>query len=158
MSARLRIICWIGCPEEKLDYKRHPVYGFTMQYLDDLIAAAIDRGDEAVTAAVKDILLSDNNTAVITVDLIRGIIKSSSASLHRLLSDFLLAARLRRGVRQAICENADCGTVEAFQTIFAAVCENNLIRFASVKGRWLSGQESAMWKMRIASRIKCLFS
>lgn len=63
-------------PEEKLDYKRHPVYGFTMQYLDDLIAAAIDRGDEAVTAAVKDILLSDNNTAVITVDLIRGIIKA----------------------------------------------------------------------------------
>ena len=120
-------------PEEKLDYKRHPVYGFTMQYLDDLIAAAIDRGDEAVTAAVKDILLSDNNTAVITVDLIRGIIKSSSASLHRLLSDFLLAARLQEGVRQAICENADCGTVEAFQTIFAAVCENNLIRFASVK-------------------------
>ena len=98
-----------------------------------MIAAAIDRGDEAVTAAVKDILLSDNNTAVITVDLIRGIIKSSSASLHRLLSDFLLAARLQEGVRQAICENADCGTVEAFQTIFAAVCENNLIRFASVK-------------------------
>ena len=60
-------------------------------------------------------------------------IKSSSASLHRLLSDFLLAARLQEGVRQAICENADCGTVEAFQTIFAAVCENNLIRFASVK-------------------------
>lgn len=111
-----------------------------------------------MTAAVKDILLSDNNTAVITVDLIRGIIKSSSAPLHRLLSDFLLAARLQEGVRQAICENADCGTVEAFQTIFAAVCENNLIRFASVK------RAVAVWtgicdvEMRIASRIKCLFS
>ena len=39
-------------PEEKLDYKRHPVYGFTMQYLDDLIAGGrLTGGDEAVTAA-----------------------------------------------------------------------------------------------------------
>nr|WP_308626095.1 DUF4132 domain-containing protein [uncultured Eisenbergiella sp.] len=120
-------------PEEKLDFKRNPAYGFTMQCLDDMIAARIDRGDETVKAAAENVLLSDNNTAVITVDWIRGIVKSSCASLHRLLSDFLLAARLQEGIRQAVCENADCGTIEAFRTIFAAVCDNNLIRFASVK-------------------------
>ena len=37
-------------PEEKLDFKRNPAYGFTLQCLDDMIAARIDRGDEAVKA------------------------------------------------------------------------------------------------------------
>ncbi|MDE5965403.1 MAG: DUF4132 domain-containing protein, partial [Lachnospiraceae bacterium] len=74
-----------------------------------------------------------NNTALITVPVIRGIVMSSDIELHKLLADFLLAARLQEGVRQAICENADCGTSAAFVTIFNTIYENNLIRFAAVK-------------------------
>ena len=120
-------------PEEKLDYKRNQVYSFSMNHLDDMIAARIDRGDAQVIETARQLILSDNNTAVITVDLIRGIIKSSNDELHQLLADFLLAARLQEGVRQAVCENADCGTIAAFRRIFDTVCANNLIRFASVK-------------------------
>ncbi|PNV61422.1 hypothetical protein C0033_14110 [Clostridium sp. chh4-2] len=118
---------------EKLDYKRNSIHGFTMKYFDDIIAARIDLGDRDVIEAVRELILSDNNTAVLTVDVIRGIIKSSDSGLHQLLADFLLAARLQEGVRQAVCENADCGTVEAFVKIFDTICDNNLIRFAAVK-------------------------
>lgn len=32
-----------------------------------------------------------------------------------------------------ICENADCGTTEAFLAILDVIKENNLVRFAAVK-------------------------
>lgn len=120
-------------PEEKLDYKTNMLYGHRIERLDDMIAARLDSGDGTLKKTVKDIILSENNTAVITNDIIRGIIKSSDSELHKLLGDFLLAARLQEGVRQAICENTDCGTAEAFLTLFHVICENNLIRFSSVK-------------------------
>lgn len=118
---------------EKLDYKHNSVFGFKMRHFDDIIAARIDLGDEDVIGAVRELILSENNTAVLTVNVIRGIIKSSDESLHKLLAEFLLAARLQEGVRQAVCENADCGTVEAFIRIFDTICENGLTRFAAVK-------------------------
>lgn len=118
---------------EKLDYKRNSIFGFNMRHFDEIIAARIDLGDEAVIGAVRELILSENNTAVLTVAVIRGIIKSSDESLHQLLADFLLAARLQEGVRQAVCENADCGTVEAFIRIFDTICEHGLTRFAAVK-------------------------
>lgn len=119
-------------PEELLDHKAFS-YDFCMNYEDNVIAAAIDCGDADVIAAVIELLNSDNNTANITVDVIRGIVKSSNTKLHQLLADFLLAAKLQEGVRQVVCENADCGTIEAFKTIFDTVYENNLIRFSAVK-------------------------
>ncbi len=36
-------------------------------------------------------------------------------------------------MRQVICENADCGTTEAFLAILDVIKENNLVRFAAVK-------------------------
>lgn len=101
--------------------------------LDNMLAARIDIGDQQMIQLIKEMLLSDNNTAILTTDIIRGIVKSSDAGLHQLLADFLVAARLQEGVRQAVCENADCGTVEAFLKIFDTICDNNLIRFAAVK-------------------------
>lgn len=101
--------------------------------LDLMIAARIDSGDETMISLIREMILGDNNTAMVSVDVIRGIIMSNNASLHQLLADFLLAARLQEGIRQAVCENADCGTVQAFKTILHTVTENNLIRFSSVK-------------------------
>mgnify|MGYP000660485868 CR=1 FL=1 len=119
--------------DEKLDYKNNPLYNFNARHIDDMIAARIDNKDEKAIDSIRNIMLSDNNTAVVTVDIIRGIVKSSDENLHKLLGDFLLAARLQEGVRQAICENADCGTVEGFLMIFDVIVENNLERFAAVK-------------------------
>lgn len=121
--------------EERLDYKRNSIYSndLSWNYLDDLIAACIDKEDKEVIEEIKDMILSDTNTSVITTDIIRGIVKSSNRELHQLLADFLLAARLSEGIRQAICENADCGTREAFITIFDTICSHGLIRFSSIK-------------------------
>uniref|UniRef100_UPI00405611F4 DUF5724 domain-containing protein n=1 Tax=Acetatifactor sp. TaxID=1872090 RepID=UPI00405611F4 len=123
-------------PEELLDMKRSGsigTYHTKIRYLDNMIAARIDADDRQIIGLVQDMILSDNNTAILTTEVIRGIIKSSNRELHQLLADFLVAARLQEGVRQAVCENADCGTVEAFLTIFDTICDNNLIRFAAVK-------------------------
>lgn len=120
-----------------LDYKQHDTgyyYGkLHMAYFDDILAARINAGDTRVLLTLQDAFLSENNTVIVTTDMIRAIVKSSSKELHELLAKFLVAARLQEGVRQAVCENADCGTPEAFMTILDAICDENLIRFSAVK-------------------------
>ncbi len=119
-------------PEPLLDLKKSQIH-LRFSYLDDIIAARIDAGDQVITGLIREMITADNNTAVLSTPVIRGIIKSSDAGLHRLLADFLVAARLQEGIRQAVCENADCGTLEGFLTIFDTICEHDLIRFAAVK-------------------------
>ncbi len=115
---------------EMLDYKQNRS---DMRSFDDILAARIDVGDTAVKQSIIDIIQSENNTGVVTTDIIRAIVKSSDTELHKLLCDFMLAAKLQEGVRQAVCENADCGTIEAFILILNTIYDNDLIRFASVK-------------------------
>ena len=120
---------------ELLDFKRNDSSGrdLHMVRFEDILAARIDRGDEAARSAVRDAFLSDNNTVIVTVPLIRGVVKSRDAELHELLAKFLLAAKLQEGVRQAVCENADCGRPEAFLTILDTIRGNDLLRFSAVK-------------------------
>lgn len=120
---------------EALDFKRHDNYYNTLHLtcFDDILAARINAGDTQVIEAVQDAFLSENNTVIVTTDIIRGVLKSDAGALHELLAKFLIAARLQEGVRQAVCENADCGTPEAFFTVLDAVSRENLIRFAAVK-------------------------
>ena len=124
-----------GLDEEFLDFKRNDTYtrDLHMVQFDDILAARIDNGDSKVIEAAKEAILSDTNTVLVTVPLIRGIVKSRNTELHDLLARFLVAARLQEGVRQAVCENADCGRAEAFLTILSAIEENDLIRFSGVK-------------------------
>ena len=98
-----------------------------------ILAAQIDRGDEKTINAVKDILFGENNTAMMSHELILGIVRSKSHPLHEDLGRFLLAARLQEGARQAVCETMDAGRPEAFLHLFSVIEEHNLIRFSSVK-------------------------
>lgn len=84
--------------DELLDYKLNGYSRFAA--LDNIIAESIDSGDEKVISCIKDIILSENNTAIVTREVIRGIIKSTDEELHKLLGGFLLAAKLQEGVRQ----------------------------------------------------------
>jgi hypothetical protein len=99
----------------------------------DMIAAELDAGGTDLAQILEDILMSENNTNVVSTDIIRGIVKSDNTHLHKILGDFLLAARLQEGVRQAICENMDCGTVESFLTLLKVIEDNDLIRFSAIK-------------------------
>lgn len=120
---------------EALDFKRHDNYygKLHLTCFDDILAARINAGDAQVIDAVQEAFLSENNTVIVTSDIIRGVIKSKSKELHELLAKFLVAARLQEGVRQVICENADCGRAEAFLVILDAISRENLTRFAAVK-------------------------
>ncbi|MDR2783143.1 MAG: hypothetical protein LBB48_04785, partial [Treponema sp.] len=60
----------------------------------DFLAARIDGGDAELIAAIKEIILGDNNTKLLTNAIINGIIKSADLELYKLLTDLLLAARL----------------------------------------------------------------
>lgn len=122
--------------EELVDLKYNSNYMYqklSNEMFDEIFAARIDAGDTKVIEAVKEMFLSENNTVVVTRWIIRAVVKSSNTELHELLGKFLLAARLSEGVRQVICENADCGTAEAFLVILDVIKDNNLIRFAAVK-------------------------
>ena len=104
-----------------------------------IIAARIDAGDSKVIDTIRDMMTSENNAAILTTEVIRGVICSSDEGLHDLLCKLLIAAGLSEGLRQAICEAADCGTREAFIKLLTVIHEQNFVRFASVKrsiGTW----------------------
>lgn len=98
-----------------------------------ILAAQIDLGNQGTIQAVKDILLGEGNTAMISHELIRGIVMSKSQDFYDLLGKFLLAARLQEGARQAVCETMDAGRPEAFLTLFQVIEDHDLVRYSSVK-------------------------
>lgn len=113
---------------ETYDHARNDYFPYA-----EMLAAKIDRGDEESIQAVKDILLGEGNTAMLSHELIRSIVMSRNEDLYDLLGRFLLAARLQEGARQAVCETMDAGRPEAFLHLFTVIEENNLIRYSSVK-------------------------
>lgn len=117
--------------EEQLDYIKND-WNFNRNF-SLIYAAEIDRKNQAVINAFKDLILSENNTAYLDREMILGIIRSGNSELHKLLGDLLLAARLQEGLRQAVCETMDQGTKEAFLHLFQVIEENDLIRYSSVK-------------------------
>lgn len=128
-----------GCPEnyilrrmsaEALDYIR--CYRFDQDF-SYLYAAQIDLGDRAVIDALREVMVSENNTAYLDREMILGILRSDNTELQELLGKLLVAARLQEGLRQAVCESMDTGTPEAFLRLLKVVEEQDLIRFAAVK-------------------------
>ncbi len=108
-------------------------------YSDYQITTLLDMHDAATEEAVRMVLTSETGGAV-THNLVRGVLRSHRSEYYELVGKLLLAARLQEGVRQVICESADCGTRESFLTLLHVIDENNLIRYSSVKravGTWL---------------------
>ena len=104
-----------------------------------IIAARIDKGDTGVIGTIKEMMNSERNTEILTTTVIRAVFCSDNEELHELMSRLLIAARLSEGLRQAICENCDCGTADSFIKIIKTIQENDLIRFSSIKraiGTW----------------------
>ena len=117
-----------NAPPEIYDHARTEPFAYA-----GILAAQIDLGNEKTIQAVKDILLGEGNTAMISHELIRGIVMCKSSELYEILGKFLLAARLQEGARQAVCETMDAGRPEAFLHLFSVIEDNDLIRYSSVK-------------------------
>lgn len=128
---RLEDFIYRRLDEEKLDYIRSD-WGFTRNF-SLIYAAEIDRGNQAVIDALKDLILSENNAAYLDREMILGILRSDNKELQKLVCDLLLAARLQEGLRQAICEAMDEGTREAFLALLQVIEDNDLLRYSSVK-------------------------
>ena len=131
------------------------------------VAYALDQNNTKVEEAVRRIITEENASVRMTSALIRGVLCSHRSDFHELIGQLLLAARLQEGLRQTICESADCGTKDGFLTILKVIDENNLIRFSSVKravGTWLgilteeSGNLERISKKSIRLIIDCLES
>ncbi len=120
-----------------------------------ILAAQIDRGNKKTAEAVKEILLGERNTLMISYELIRGIVMSRDEGLYRVLGDFLAAAGLQEGARQAVCETMDAGRAEAFLYLFRVIEEQNLIRYSAVTravSTWIGIYESESVE-RIADKL-----
>ena len=131
LGDRLEDYIYRRMDEEKRDYIKHE-WSFNNNF-SLIYAAEIDRGNEAVIRAFRDLILSENNTAYLDREMILGILRSDNRELHKLLGDLLLAARLQEGLRQVICETMDEGTKEAFLILLQVIEEHDLIRYSSVK-------------------------
>ena len=110
---------------EKLDFIKND-WNFGLNF-SLIYAGEIDRGNQAVINALKDLILSENNTAYLDREMLLGILRSDNRELHKLVCDLLLAARLQEGLRQAICEAMDEGTKEAFTGLLQVIEEHDLL-------------------------------
>lgn len=122
--------------EELIDLKRKDYDNndnYISSKMDDVIASRINSGDQEVIDAIKESILSENNTVVVSRSMISAIVKSKNIELHELLAKLLVAARLSEGIRQVICESADEGRIDSFVTLLKVIEQENLVRFAAVK-------------------------
>ncbi|MDR2115397.1 MAG: hypothetical protein LBP87_03340, partial [Planctomycetaceae bacterium] len=111
--------------------------------IQNMIALALDEHDEFVTNRIKEIIYDDNNTGMLTKEIIRGILISRNADAHKWVGDLLLAAKLQEGLRQTIVEACDECSVEGFCYVIKIILDNNLERFSSIVraiGVWMGLQ------------------
>ena len=153
VDAELADVLSGAIPQEAKSYlEEHGLNGFCSEQL----AFAIDSGDARVKELVRASLNNEEGAPTSNRELFHGVLLSHDRSLHELLGKLLLAARLQEGLRQAICECADEGTLDGFKVILKIIDENNLIRFSSVKravGVWTGlGTEDSKDLERISAK------
>ena len=113
------------------DYDREQ-YGRDI-LLPEQVALWLDRGNAQVISIVHDMLLSENNTNILSYEVLCAIFQSRNAEFVELVGKLLLAGKLQEGLRQAICETMDCGRQEHFAYMMGLIAEHDLIRFSSVR-------------------------
>lgn len=98
----------------------------------DLIAIELNNDNEVVFNHIKNIIYNDNNFAVLTREIIRGILMSKNVKAYKMVNDLLLASKLQEGLRQSIVESMDECSRESFVYLLKSIIDNNLIRFSSI--------------------------
>jgi len=111
------------------EYRKFPIH----LNLTPIIATELLLNNEKVIQYCKDVLTSENNTAVLTRDVICAIEQSKNKELQDLLIQVLKAAKLQEGLRQSIMETCDENDIDFFYRILDVIQEENLLRFSSVQ-------------------------
>ncbi len=123
-------------PADAAAYAREYSAGVNAEWL----AYEIDSGNGRLIKLLKSMLNDEPGAIQPSPAIFRGILRAHDTELYQGLVRLLLAARLQEGLRQAICEAADEGTLEGFLVLLRVIKDNDLIRFSSVKrafGVWL---------------------
>ncbi|MDR2523500.1 MAG: hypothetical protein LBC93_07385, partial [Synergistaceae bacterium] len=110
-------------------------FGRERSFVPPLLAALLDEGGKAsnaLFARLSEIVLDESGRAMVTREIIAGLLQSRRGDAHELVGKLLLAARLQEGLRQAVLEEADMGSREGFMYLFKLALDENLIRFSSV--------------------------
>lgn len=100
--------------------------------ISNRIALALRHHDKNVFDLIKEAILGDNNLIQMSNMLISSIVKSGDLQALELLGKLLLAAKGQEGLRQAILETCDSGTLDSHIYFIRLILENGLCRFSSV--------------------------
>lgn len=122
----------------------------------DIISIEIDKNNETVLSKITDIIYNDNNTAIVTREIIQGVLMSKKEKAYSMIGELLLASKLQEGLRQSIVESMDECSRESFVYLLKVILDNNLSRFSSIArafGTW-TGLGLEVGKPKVI--IKCL--
>lgn len=131
--------------------------------ISDLLALEIDEGNEQVLNRINELVFGDNNTGLMTREIIKGLLMSHSSQAHKWVGDLLLAAKLQEGLRQTIVECMDEGSKEGFLYLLKLILDHDLARFSSVvraldvwTGLGIIAQKPAVIKKCLETGYRCL--
>ena len=116
-----------GIPiEEMLKDNYESVRGYEMYMALELV-----RRNETFDSAVREAILGENQTVLLSRMMIRAVIISGREDLLELLLALLSAARLQEGLRQQILENADAGSARVMKRILKFCIDEDMFRYSS---------------------------
>ncbi|MEM7115800.1 MAG: DUF5724 domain-containing protein [Chloroflexota bacterium] len=111
---------------------RHFFYYGRADAVGRLLAAAIDIGDEEITAVLLNAARQPEGNPHFGRHVIHGLLLAADPDGWEAIERLLLAAQREEGLRQAILDAVDLAHPEAFRRMVRLLCDHNLIRFNSV--------------------------
>ncbi|QUL55780.1 DUF4132 domain-containing protein [Paenibacillus tritici] len=101
--------------------------------LSDVIACELDREDSSeMLEILKEMVYGDNQAAVLSFEVIKGVFMSHRQEAVVMLGELLLAARLQEGLRQSLVERMDEGTLDNNLYMLKLILDNDFVRYSSV--------------------------
>ena len=98
-----------------------------------VITVELLQENEDVIKWCQDVLMSENNTAILSRDVIVAIEQSHHQGLQALLMKVFLAAKLQEGLRQSVIETVDEHNFTYFLEMLEVIKNEDLLRFVSIQ-------------------------
>ena len=108
------------------------IYALYANNFPDVLAAAVDAGDDAVFETLCQTLRRDHDIAVHDAHLVPALLAASRPEGWELVGKTLLAAQRQEGLRHDIVESIATAHPDALRQLLSLIRENNLARFTAV--------------------------
>ncbi len=138
--------------------------GYHTIFNQDHVSAILSSkaGDE-VYSYIKKMIYDNENLVNLDTRIIHALIACTREGSNEIVMDLLKAAKLSEGLRSAIAERIDMGSLDTFKYFLKYIEEENLVRFASIKRAFMcytgfeyeSGMTDSMDKV-VAYSLDCL--